>query len=266
MELQEWAMRVFTADCLEEKLLAPEGGLKTLTDHEPGVAIPWSRPPRQAGIQISSNKSRKKFPKPNSLERLDMRIRCLHTFANHELMALELMAWALLKFPEAERGFRMGLAKILLDEQEHFRLYSHRLDAMGTQFGDLPINDHFWRAATDISTPLDWVCTMHLTFEQANLDHALFYSKHFRNVEDDASADLMYRIFEDEILHVKFGSRWLHHYHQPDKTLFETYESCMTRHNPPSRARGPVFQEEARRKAGLSDDYIQSLKLWEPND
>jgi hypothetical protein len=35
MELREWALRVFSADCLEEKLMVPPGGLKELTDHAP---------------------------------------------------------------------------------------------------------------------------------------------------------------------------------------------------------------------------------------
>ena len=266
MELREWAMRIFTADCLEEKLLGVEGGLKNVTDHEPGVAIPWSRPPRPAHLQIASRDKQTKFPRPNALIKPEMRIRCLHTFANHELMALELMAWALLAFPKADRVFRLGLAKILMDEQEHFRLYCDRLEEMGVTFGELPVNDNFWRAAADIHTPLDWVCTMHLTFEQSNLDHAPFYSQCFRRFEDEASAALMQRIFEDEILHVRFGSRWLTHYQPPDLSEFETFVSCTTRFNPPHRARGPEFQAEARRRAGLSDAFIHSLQHWTHHD
>ena len=260
MELREWALRVFGADCLEEKLLAPPGGLKALSDEHRGAALAWSPPPRPAHIQIAPKHVRKKFPTPGSLHREEMRVRSLHAFANHELMALEMMAWALLAFPDAERSFRKGLAKILVDEQHHFRLYVERLAAMGVQFGDLPVNDHFWRAGADIANPLDWVCAMHLTFEQSNLDHAPYYGRLFREADDVASAELMRQIFEDEIQHVRFGSRWLKHYQPAGTSLFDVFASHCTSINPPERAMGAEFQEQARRDAGLDDDFIRALR------
>lgn len=263
MEISEWAERVFNADCLEEKLMAPPGGLKALTDEKILLPVAWSPPPRPSHLQIAPKSQRKKFPRISTLWREEMRIRCLHTFANHELMALEMMAWALLAFPEADRAFRKGLANILLEEQEHFRLYAERLSAMGVTFGDLPIDDHFWRAGVDIANPLDWVCTMHLTFEQANLDHAPYFARLFREVEDTASADLMQRIFEDEIRHVRFGSRWLKTYQPEDVTLFEVYVQHCTEFNPPARAKGRDFQQEARLQAGLDEEFIRSLQAWE---
>ena len=265
MELNEWAHRIFAADTLEEKLLAPAGGLKDLTDRSPGPAVAWKSPPRPAHLQVADRKKRVKFPSPEALAKEEMRARCLHTFANHELMALEMMAWALLAFPEAPSSFRKGLANILLDEQRHFALYSERLNKMGIQFGDLPVNDHFWRVAAKICDPLDWVCTMHLTFEQANLDHAPFYAARFREVEDLASAELMDLIFHDEIRHVRFGSRWLRHYQPQDRSMFEVFQEHCTVYNSPSRARGPEFQEQARLEAGLDADFVRALQNWEPS-
>jgi uncharacterized ferritin-like protein (DUF455 family) len=191
-----------------------------------------------------------------------MRARCLHAFANHELMALEMMAWALLAFPRADSSFRKGLANILQDEQDHFRLYCRRLEGMGVKFGDLPVNDHFLRAGHAITNPLDWVCTMHLTFEQANLDHAPFFGRLFREAGDVASADLMQTIFDDEIRHVRFGSRWLKHYQPEGSTMFDTFTEHCSGPYPPGRAIGNGFEEEARRKAGLPDDFIRSLRSW----
>ena len=207
MELHDWASRIFGGDCLEEKLLAPPGGVKALTDLQPGPAVAWRRPPRSGRLAIAPKEQRIKFPRPSSMGREEMRVRSLHAFANHELMALEMMAWALLAFPQAEATFRKGLAQVLVDEQRHFRLYCERLEKMGVQFGDQPVNDHFWRAGPDICNPLDWVCTMHLTFEQSNLDHAPFYGRLFREAGDEASAQLMQTIFEDEI-HLTLPRGW----------------------------------------------------------
>lgn len=262
MEIRQWALRIFQGDCLEEKLLEPEGGLKALTDEEPGAAIAWNRPVRPQHLQVAARASRKKFPRLESLHQVEMRARCLHAFANHEFMALEMMAWALLAFPEAESKFRRGLAKILLDEQRHFRLYSQRLKQMGINFGDIPINDHFWRVGPDLASPLDWVCAMHLTFEQSNLDHAPYYGRMFQEVDDHESAQLMQTIFEDEIQHVRFGGRWLKHYQPGDASAFETFVNHCSPRNPVERARGLEFQEQARREAGLDEEFIRCLRQW----
>lgn len=260
MEISEWALRVFSGDCLEEKLLPPPEGVKALTDEHPGSPVAWRRPPRSGRLAIAAKTERKKFPRPNALDREDMRVRSLHAFANHELMALEMMAWALLAFPQTEPGFRRGLAQVLVDEQRHFQLYCQRLQKMGVQFGDEPVNDHFWRAGPDISNPLDWVCCMHLTFEQSNLDHAPFYGKLFQEAGDLDSAGLMQTIFEDEIHHVRFGARWLKHYQPEEKTLFETFTEHCSLINPPARGKGFVFQAEARKAAGLDEDFIQAMR------
>ena len=47
------------------------------------------------------------------------RARALHTFLHHELQAAELMAWALLAFPDGPLEFREGLIRIALDEARH---------------------------------------------------------------------------------------------------------------------------------------------------
>jgi uncharacterized ferritin-like protein (DUF455 family) len=260
VEIHEWAGRVFGGDCLEEKLLPPPDGVKGLTDLAAGPAVAWRRPPRSGRLAIAGKDQRIKFPRPSAMDREEMRIRSLHAFANHELMALEMMAWALLAFPQADPAFRRGLAQVLRDEQRHFQLYCDRLQQMGTTFGDLPVNDHFWRAGPDISNPLDWVCAMHLTFEQSNLDHAPFYGRLFEEAGDLASAQLMQTIFEDEIHHVRFGVHWLKQHQEEGKTLFETFSAHCGIINPPARAKGFVFQDEARRSAGLDEDFIQGMR------
>ena len=107
---------------------------------------------------------------------------------------------------------------------------------------------------------------MHLTFEQANLDHAPYFANLFHNVEDHESADLMRLIFEDEIRHVRFGSRWLEHYQGPEQSAFECFAEHCSTNNSPFRAKGPEFQSEARRAAGLSEDFIAAMRDCGPDD
>jgi len=266
MEIREFAERVFFADTLEEKLLSPEGGIQSLKDHNPGEEVPWSQPSRPTHLRIAPPKKRKRFPSPNGLHRPDLRIRCLHAFANHELMALEMMAWALLKFPNAPKAFRLGLAQILIEEQEHFQWYNNRIEEIGAKFGDCPLNDHFWRTADSLTDPLKWVCAMHLTFEQANLDHAPRFQQAFEEVEDLPSAKIMNAIYLDEIKHVRFGSNWLKHFTPEEATYYETYLDNLTYYNTPLRAKGDLFNEEGRRAANLDEEFIRNIQHYSEED
>lgn len=260
MEIQEFAARIFEGDRLEDKLFAPEGGIRALTDEYPGKPVSWHEPGRSGQLLVAKDVRHKRLPRPGSFHDPVMRVRCLHTFANHELMALEMMAWALLAFPDAPRAFRIGLLKIVEDEQEHFRMYSDHIASMGTRFGELPINDHFWRIAPEIDSPAAWVCAMHLTFEQSNLDHAPFYRDGFEAVGAEESANLMQKIVEDEIMHVRFGGHWLRKYKLPEQSLFDAFLQHLGINNPPHRARGTHFNAAARREAGLDEEFIQAIE------
>ena len=260
MELSEFAQHILFARTLEEKFFAPPGGLADLSDKNPGQPQSWSAPGRPPELAIASRNERISFPHPDNFGDPEMAARALHTFANHELMAVELMAWALLAYPEAPAPFRAGLIRLIFDEQRHLRLYVDRLAEMGVRFGDLPVNDHFWRCAPGLTTPLKWVCAMNLTFEQANLDHAPFFEKSFRKQGDEESARIMNIIYEDEIHHVGFGAHWLSQYRSDDQTTFDAYVKNLTFHNEPLRARGDQFDAQARRRAGLDDDFISKMK------
>lgn len=80
-----------------------------------------SLPAREKKIQISEQKS--KIPRLEQLFNEENRIITLHHFANHELMAIELFAWAILKFQDAPSSIRFGLYRTLLEEQTHLKMY-----------------------------------------------------------------------------------------------------------------------------------------------
>src|SRR5690554_5451777 len=259
MEIREFAERVLHGATLEEKLFLPTDGIASLTDNEPGEAVMWNEPARPAGLEVSHKKKRKKLPHPDALHDPEMAMRSLHTFANHELMAVELMAWALLAYPDAPPAFRNGVVRLIVDEQEHFSLYRNRIIELGADFGDEPLNDHFWRGAEKLTTPLKWVCAMNLTFEQGNLDHAPFFEHHFRRVGDITTAQILEQIFEDEIHHVGFGAQWLRQYTPEGQSSFEIYCQNLTFHNEPTRGRGLNFDPDARRAAGLDESFIEGM-------
>lgn len=259
MRLRDFAERLLHATTLDQKLAAPAGGFHALDDRDPGPPQAWSAPSRPAELAIAPRSRRVKFPHPDNLAEPEMAVRALHTFANHELMAIELMAWALLAYPDAPPAFRAGMVRLIADEQRHLQLYVDRIRELGANFGDLPVNDHFWRCAPSLTSPLKWVCAMNLTFEQGNLDHAPYFEHHFRRVGDEHTAQILEQIFEDEIHHVGFGARWLKEYTPDGHSTFEIYCQNLTFHNEPARARGAVFNPDARRAAGLDETFVEGM-------
>src|SRR5262245_46075938 len=138
MELRLFAERILFGSTLEEKLRRPG----PLTDEAPGrpIVAPGS-PERPSGLRFKPAHSGKaEFPGMHRLEREEERGRLLHFFANHELLATELMALVLLRFPEAPPAFRQGVARTLQDEQMHTRLYLSRMEECGIRFGEMPVS------------------------------------------------------------------------------------------------------------------------------
>ena len=72
----------------------------------------------------------------------------------------------------------------------------------------------------------------------------------------------MRAIHRDEIRHVDFGMRWLRRLKSSEMDDFAAFEQHLKWPIRPSKARGSLFQEDARRQAGMSDDFIDRLKNW----
>jgi len=258
MTLRDYAIAVLEAETMAGKLAPPPPGLDLADDQPPlRVAAP-RRPPGLAAV----HHRKVAVPPIAGMRDPSQRARILHALANHELQAIELFAWALLAFPDAPRGFRAGLLHILGEEQLHLRLYDGRIAALGLRFGDLPVTAHFWNRLGE-PTPLAFVCTMGLTFENANLDFALAYAAAARAAGDEETALVLERVHDDEIGHVRFAWTWLEKL-APGADPWETYLANVAPPLGPHRARGRELDLEARRRAGLPDDFVARLAAIEP--
>ena len=259
MELREFAEQILFATSLDLKLAPPP----SLTDHSPGPAIATPKQPeRPPDLLFHKGKSSHAFPSVQHLEKDAVRGQLLHFFANHELLATELMALVLLKFPDAPKAFRKGLLQTLRDEQEHTRLYIERLKQLGVGFGAHAVNGYFWNVIAPMSTPMDYISRLSLTFEQANLDFSGHFAQQFKLVGDTDSETLLERIHRDEIAHVGYGLKWFRRWKDPDLSDWEAYESQLHYPLSPSRAKGIAFNTEARRRAGLGATFINELFVY----
>ncbi len=263
MELSQFASAILRGDRWEDKLVSsPEG----FQDSSPGA--PLTVIPRFPGRPENLRRfGRSDFPKVETLADDAARGRLLHFFANHELLAMELMALTLLKFPDTEQGFRLGLARTIVEEQKHLRMYVARMRELGIDFGELPTSDYFWNALKDGASPLEFVVQMSLTLEQANLDFSFYYQRAVEAVGDSKTASLLETVYQEEIGHVKHGVAWFNTWRKqgnpPDgEDDWDAYLRLLPLPMNPRRAKGPVFCSAARRTAGLSERYISEMEVY----
>ena len=261
MEIRQFAEQILFGTRWEDKLVA----LDCYEDHAPGAGIETpSAPGRPPGLGLDEWHHREKlrFRDVRHFHSEKERGLVLHFFANHELLALELMALALLRFPQAPEKFRRGLVQTLKDEQEHVRLYQRRMQEIGVEFGQIPVGDFFWKAIGPMETPMDFVTGLSLTLEQANLDYARHYAQVYRQLDDPETAAILERIYRDEIGHVKHGLAWFRRWQEAELSEWDAYRQALRFPLGPARAKGIGFNRAGRLKAGFSADYIDELELF----
>lgn len=262
MELRDFAEQVLYGKTLEEKLLLNP---KVITDDASATAFTMpDGPGRPNELRISERGVKADFPGTNHLDDDRERGKMLHFLANHELLATELMALVLLKFPNAPKEFRMGVFETLKEEQAHTLMYMRRMKDCGVEFGELPVNDYFWRAVAPMEQPMDFVSRLSLVFEQANLDYSQHYAKLFRQVGDGATAAVLEKIYEDEIEHVGHGLKWFRKWKDQSKSDWEAFQTQLHFPLAPVRAKGVApYNSEGRRLAGMDEDWIELLEVEE---
>jgi uncharacterized ferritin-like protein (DUF455 family) len=256
MELRAVAERILLADSVTAKLgrICPN-----LSDERPGPARRVSIPGRPPELRFALRRTAPSMPRPGALRDPKKRAIAHHILANHELQALEVMAFVLLAFPDAPSEFRRGLIQIMGDEQRHTRLHIERAAELGVPFGTLPVNDYIWAKAQQFDSLLDYLAGLPLTFEGCNLDHTLEFEQYFERAGDQRSAAVLRAIHRDEIGHVRFGIEWLRRLKPADQTEWETYVSHLHWPLRAEKAVGDVFHRDPRLQAGLTPDFIAHL-------
>lgn len=256
MELRAFAERILLSKSIDEKLrqLDPPA-----TDFEPGPAFRPEVPARPEGLKFAGRKQAPLMPLPKSFRHPEKRALAHHIMANHELLALEVMAFTLCAFPGAPTEFRLGMAQVMADEQRHTRMHIERAAVLGLQFGAVPVNGYFWAKAREFTSVLDYLAGLPLTFEGGNLDHTLEFAEHFEAAGDPRSAALMRVIHRDEIEHVRFGLEWLRRLKPPEQSEWDAYVSHLHWPLKPEKSKGKTFHIEPRRAAGMSEDFLARL-------
>ena len=118
VQIREIAERILLSESLAEKLAKIP---TSLVDDRPGPARREAVPGRPPELKFALRRTAPAMPRAGALRDPKKRAVAHHILANHELQALEVMAFVLLAFPDAPSDFRGGLVDIMRDEQRHTR-------------------------------------------------------------------------------------------------------------------------------------------------
>jgi uncharacterized ferritin-like protein (DUF455 family) len=252
--VERWAWDYVCSTSLEVKLAPPPPPERW--EAQPPVRrvkVP-GRPPELCVVA--------RAPKTRGLSTPKGRARALHTFLHHELQAAELMAWALLAFPDTPREFRAGLVRIALDEVRHMRLYVQQIERLGHHVGSFGVRDWFWERIPACPTPASFVAAMGLGLESANLEHAASFATRFRESGDEDAARTQEIVGREEIAHVRFGARWFEEF--TGGLDFDRWREALPGPLSPMLMRGHPLERDARMRAGFSASFLDRLDAWQP--
>jgi len=255
--VERWAWDYVHATRLDVKLAPPPPPSPRRWEAEPTIRR-LEAPGRPPELRITG-----RADKMRGLRAPSGRARALHTFLHHELQAAELMAWAILAFPDTPLEFREGLLRIALDEVRHMRLYAEQIERLGHRVGEFPVRDWFWSRIPSCRDPASFVAVMGLGLESANLEHTATFAARFREAGDEEGARTQEIVGLEEIAHVRFGVRWFQHFR--GDLEFEHWKHSLPAPLTPLLMRGRPLRRDARRRAGQPDRFLDELEAWQPD-
>ena len=207
----------------------------------------------------------KELPPKKGLSYKEGQARLLHDLASIELQAMELGLRTLVEFPEAPHEFREELLQVTLSESVHLEMCLTEIDGLGFKWGDWPVHCALWSATSSKDSLLDRILIVHRFLEGSGLDAGETILNRLRTIDAPGVKRAAERIFNDEIGHVEFGSRWYREIcarEGIDPNNDFSVRMTKLRWVLPKRVEN--ISVPLRKKAGFTDseiEYLQTLRL-----
>jgi uncharacterized ferritin-like protein (DUF455 family) len=202
----------------------------------------------------------KLHPPKKGLSTRQGQLRLLHDLANIELQAMELGLRTLAEFPQAPFQFREELAQITKDEAKHFALCLDAMEALGGQWGDIPVHLSLWNATSKEDSLLDRILIVHRYLEGSGIDAGDTFLRRLDGIAEGKLHGVVRTIFTEEIGHVQFGSRWYFKTCQSENVDAEIdFPERMEKLHHVLPRRIETISREQRLKAGFTESEIQYL-------
>jgi uncharacterized ferritin-like protein (DUF455 family) len=146
-------------------------------------------------------------PKPG-LSTQEGQARLLHDLASIELQAMALATRTLFEFPDAPSEFRKELSEIAFDESRHLTLCLDGIEKLGYRWGHWDVHLMLWNAVSSEDSLLTRILIVHRYLEGSGLDAGESILRRLSGVVDKTLKHAISVIVNEEVGHVRFGSRW----------------------------------------------------------
>ena len=190
------------------------------------------------------------------------RIALWHSLAHIEFSAIDLALDAAGRFgSELGETFTGDFLSVAADEALHFALLERRLRALGSAYGALPGHGGLWDAAYETRhDAAARLAVVPMVLEARALDVSPPTIERLGALGDIAGVRLLERILDDEIRHVRFGTKhFIAHCKSCGVSPETHWKTLVQRH-----FRGvvkPPFNDSARLAAGLSRSFYAGIAL-----
>ena len=220
-----------------------------------GDTRPPNRPARPAKPELCSPGDMPKRSTGGGKRRVNL----IHAIAHIELNAIDLAWDAVARFADLDlpKAFYDDWVQVAEDEARHFEMLQKRLTELDASYGDQPAHDGLWEAA--VSTADDVLARLSLVpmvLEARGVDTTPATVHRLRANGDDATADIMQQIGDEEVAHVAAGVRWFEHI-CANRSLepIQTFHTLVAKYFK-GRLK-PPFNKDARDQAGMAHEYYE---------
>ncbi|MEJ6023803.1 ferritin-like domain-containing protein [Ramlibacter sp. PS4R-6] len=261
MELRQRALEVLaTAQPLAKAALALELAARApslpIAEAAPTPSSPIPGRPARPELIHPAKVPRRSPAKPEGLAAL------LHAIAHIEFNAINLALDAVWRFDAMPDEFYRDWMRVAGEEAFHFTLLREHLASLGFDYGDFAAHDGLWSMCE--KTKDDIVARMALvprTLEARGLDATPQIQQKLRQAGTPAAlraVEILDVILRDEVGHVAIGNRWYKWLCQREGLEpVAHYAALVERYAAPRLY--PPFNEDARRRAGFTDEELAWL-------
>ncbi len=203
---------------------------------------------------------------PRDLPRRNMqndegRAAMIHSIAHIEFNAINL-AWDLIyRFQDMPDDFYFDWTRVAAEETKHFQMLQSQLHTLGYEYGDFTAHNGLWDIADQTSHDvLLRLAVVPRILEARGLDVTPDLISRFRQINDESTTSMLELILEEEIGHVKTGTKWYRYQCEklkldPEEKFKQIAEQFLPSNNTKK------INYEARLMAGFSQSELDYLAV-----